>query len=216
MDVENDDYEEQPAPSRGGIGSARAGLGSGRTGTGIGFAPAGTLRDDPMEESLPSMGRGGIGSTSRMGGIGAKKVPTFASAKAPVSENEMNDGDDEPSSSRTGLGSKGPSQSRDPPISSAASPLPPPSSNSGTSTPQQAGVPTAFGSRPQRSFLRNSQPATPGLTPVQLSYEEKQHFAKISGGFGARMMAKMGWEAVSVSFLSFLKASLLTLYRALV
>lgn len=43
--------------------------------------------------------------------------------------------------------------------------------------------------------MRNSQPSTPGIAPVQLSYEEKAHFAKISGSFGAKMMAKMGWEA---------------------
>lgn len=190
MDVEEEPPEQ---PTRSGIGASRAGLGSGRAGLGMGFASAGKLRDPLEEDSQPPQ------PTSK-GGIGMKKVPTFATAKEPVSEKQV-DERDEP---RTGIGST----SRSQPPGLRASPLPP--SNSGTSTPQQSDLPTGFGSRTQRAFVRNAQPPTPGIAPVQLSYEEKAHFAKISGGFGARMMAKMGWEAVSCYFIQIFKPSLLT------
>jgi hypothetical protein len=57
-----------------------------------------------------------------------------------------------------------------------------------------ADVPGSFTARTQRAFVRSSEPNEPVVAPVQLSYEERVHFA---GGFGARMMAKMGWEVVS-------------------
>lgn len=61
-------------------------------------------------------------------------------------------------------------------------------------------LPSAFGaSRAQRSFLRDGggigsgsstpKPATP------LSASERQHFSKLNGTFGARMLEKMGWQA---------------------
>ncbi|EGO22261.1 hypothetical protein SERLADRAFT_362607 [Serpula lacrymans var. lacrymans S7.9] len=56
-------------------------------------------------------------------------------------------------------------------------------------------LPSTFGSaRTQRSFVRSgsasaSKPATP------LPAHEQAHFSKIGGSFGARMLAKMGWEA---------------------
>lgn len=69
-------------------------------------------------------------------------------------------------------------------------------------TPAAENLPSAFGaSRAQRSFLRDGggigsgsstpRPATP------LSASERQHFSKLRGTFGARMLAKMGWTAGS-------------------
>ena len=58
-------------------------------------------------------------------------------------------------------------------------------------------LPSAFGgSRPQRSFLRDerSRSGTPQQTP-SLSAAERQHFSKLGGSFGARMLEKMGWQA---------------------
>jgi tuftelin-interacting protein 11 len=56
-------------------------------------------------------------------------------------------------------------------------------------------VPGSFSStRAQRSFLRETGTSSPRpATP--LSATERLHFNKLQGTFGARMLAKMGWEA---------------------
>jgi tuftelin-interacting protein 11 len=58
-------------------------------------------------------------------------------------------------------------------------------------------LPTSFGaSRKQRAFVRAAPTQATPIPKVDLSAEERAHFAKISGTFGAKMMAKMGWSAV--------------------
>ena len=58
-------------------------------------------------------------------------------------------------------------------------------------------LPTSFGaSRAQRAFVRAAPAQTPPVPKADLSAEERAHFAKISGSFGAKRMAKMGWSAV--------------------
>lgn len=57
-------------------------------------------------------------------------------------------------------------------------------------------LPSAFGTRPTRSFL--SQPtAKPKATPAALSSEEARHFNKLesAGGVGYKLLAKMGWSS---------------------
>lgn len=59
-------------------------------------------------------------------------------------------------------------------------------------------VPSAFGARQLRSFVRESSDSTPtsrAATP-NLTREEKLHFNKLQNSFGAKMMAKMGWQSV--------------------
>jgi tuftelin-interacting protein 11 len=57
----------------------------------------------------------------------------------------------------------------------------------------RASSPSAFGNaQSSSSFVRST---TPKAVPVELSSAEKAHFAKISGGIGARLLAKMGWQA---------------------
>jgi len=57
-------------------------------------------------------------------------------------------------------------------------------------------LPTSFGaSRTQRAFVRAAP--TQAIPKADLPTEERIHFAKISGSFGAKMMAKLGWSAVS-------------------
>ncbi|KAG8999433.1 hypothetical protein FRB94_006174 [Tulasnella sp. JGI-2019a] len=58
-------------------------------------------------------------------------------------------------------------------------------------------LPTAFGGestgrRPQRSFLRKADSEVRPAAP--LSAQEAMHFSKLQGTFGAKMMAKMGWQ----------------------
>jgi len=58
-------------------------------------------------------------------------------------------------------------------------------------------LPSAFGaSRPsQRSFVRNESESAGSTRPATpLSAQERAHFSKLQGSFGARMLEKMGWS----------------------
>ena len=65
-----------------------------------------------------------------------------------------------------------------------------------TSSELHASLPKAFGpTRTQRSFVRDdadSADSTRSGTP-NLSAQERVHFNKLEGSYGARMLAKMGW-----------------------
>ena len=59
--------------------------------------------------------------------------------------------------------------------------------------PAPESFPSAFGvARAQRPFVRSDSPASKPATP--LPAHERAHFSKL-GGFGAKMMEKMGWQA---------------------
>ncbi|KAF8523620.1 GC-rich sequence DNA-binding factor-like protein-domain-containing protein [Gautieria morchelliformis] len=53
--------------------------------------------------------------------------------------------------------------------------------------------------QPQRSFVRDGTGSAGshslGTSTPKLSQEEKLHFSKLQGSFGAKLMAKMGWQA---------------------
>ncbi|KAI0642293.1 GC-rich sequence DNA-binding factor-like protein-domain-containing protein [Trametes meyenii] len=78
-------------------------------------------------------------------------------------------------------------------VESSAPPSPGPAATDDLSSD----FPTAFGaSRPQRSFVRKTESsAGTSRSATPLTASEKQHFSKISGTFGARMLEKMGWQA---------------------
>jgi tuftelin-interacting protein 11 len=64
-------------------------------------------------------------------------------------------------------------------------------SHSPSTTPES--FPSAFGAaHAQRSFIRSDSPASKPASP--LPAHERAHFSKL-GGFGAKMMEKMGWQA---------------------
>ena len=66
-----------------------------------------------------------------------------------------------------------------------------------SSTMSTESLPTSFGaSRTQRAFVRAAPTQAAPIPKAELSAEERAHFAKISGSFGAKMMAKLGWSAV--------------------
>jgi len=66
-------------------------------------------------------------------------------------------------------------------------------SNLPSPAPEPESFPSAFGAaRTQRSFIRGDSPASKPATP--LPAHERAHFNKL-GGFGAKMMEKMGWQA---------------------
>ncbi|KZT59459.1 TFP11-domain-containing protein [Calocera cornea HHB12733] len=67
------------------------------------------------------------------------------------------------------------------------------------STTATAPLPSSFGSsstpqeRPRQSFVRSATPTTPA--PANLTPAEKRHFDSLQNTFGAKLMAKMGWQA---------------------
>lgn len=139
--------------------------------------PSPRVREDEDEEPPENPRMGGIGL-----GLGAAKTKPVEAM---------------PSFSKGGIGS------------SRAAPPPTPELSTGysnggigsrltasASAPSVAteDLPSSFGPRSQsQSFVRNanptSRPAVP-LTPAELA-----HFNKMQGTFGARMLAKMGWQA---------------------
>ncbi|OCF31369.1 tuftelin-interacting protein 11 [Kwoniella heveanensis BCC8398] len=169
--TEEDDEDEPP----------RRGMGLGFKN---GFARAGegqSVTPDPVPAS--SAGRGGIGSGSRgRGGIGPTSQQANVSPPRAFTPMEA---------PRGGLGSN---QAPVNPIDETAN-----------STP--SAVPTSFGRPPppsltassgpprkQQSFLARPTPASTSQA-TQLTAAERAHFNNISSSFGARMLAKQGWEA---------------------
>lgn len=131
--------------------------------------PSPRMRYDEDEDiPEPTAGRTGIGAASRgLGSLAAPSTDTIPSSRGGLG-----------SSSRGGLGS------------------------SSTQSTPSTDLPTSFGGdnstagrRPQRSFLRKADSETKPTAP--LSAQEAMHFSKLQGTFGAKMMAKMGWQVVS-------------------
>lgn len=88
---------------------------------------------------------------------------------------------------RGGIGS-----SRPTPASKLSNPPAPPPVADTTANSTEP-FPSAFGAaRAQRSFVRSESPSIKSATP--LPAHERAHFSKL-GGFGAKMMEKMGWQA---------------------
>ena len=163
----DEDEEMEDSPRMGLSASKSAGV------AGLGFTKAGIgSREETGEtSSFSRFSRGGIGSTLSKGPSTSEQV-------------EDDNPEDQKNSlsafKRGGIGSS----SRD----------------DATATPSElhASLPKAFGAtRTQRSFVRDdtdsagsSRSATPNL-----SAQERAHFNKLEGSYGARMLAKMGWVA---------------------
>ncbi|KAI1791848.1 TFP11-domain-containing protein [Ganoderma leucocontextum] len=163
---------------------------SGPSDSGPSKAPSPRVREEEEEEERPRFGglglgagKGGIGSSK--GGIGSSKGG-IGSSKGGIGSSKGGIGGAfaTPSFAKGGIGSSRLAAAPE----SSASPSPAPVA--------AEDFPTAFGAaRQQRSFLRSadSSSSTPrSVTP--LSAVEHGHFSKISGTFGARMLAKMGWQ----------------------
>ncbi|EJD51791.1 TFP11-domain-containing protein [Auricularia subglabra TFB-10046 SS5] len=140
--------------------------------------------------SMSSFARGGIGSkapdteeTPVIGGIGSASRPT----------------EDDEAPSRPGLGGIGSARGG---IGSGRGGIDSGRGGIGArSTPADStpSFPTAFGKTPstqkRKSFLRGEDNSREGTPAANLSATEKLHFSKLEGTFGARLMAKMGWQA---------------------
>ncbi|TEB36634.1 TFP11-domain-containing protein [Coprinellus micaceus] len=151
--------------------------------------------DEPKEEEAPRFGgigsfgvadtgddrpsHAGIGSTK--GGIGSSKGG-IGSARGGLGVYAAFMSSSSTGSTPSGFGRGGKSSQhkvKDP------SPSPEPSTSS-------SGFPSAFGGRQQNRFIREETPTT---KPTQMSADERAHFSKLQGSFGARMLEKMGWQA---------------------
>jgi len=97
---------------------------------------------------------------------------------------------------RSGFGASRPAAVSIPATPSPApSPSPAPPASEDTSIPNS--LPSAFGgnSRPQRAFVRNAAPSAPPPPKLNISAAESAQFRKLESSYGARILAKMGWES---------------------
>ena len=151
-------------------GRPRMGLGSSKS-TGfsnLGFTKAGigSLGKAGEGSAFSGFNRGGIGSTFSKG-LGASDKAV---------DNESGDQKGSFSAFKRGIGSR--------------------DENTTSSSELHDSLPKTFGTtRIQQSFVRDdtgsagsSRSATPNI-----SAQERAHFSKLEGSFGARMLAKMGW-----------------------
>ena len=110
-----------------------------------------------------------------------------------------------PPTSFSGFTKSGIGASRPAAVSIPATPSPAPSPSPAPAPPPPAfeeptihgNLPSAFGggsSRPQRAFVRHATPQAPPPPKPSLSASESAHFRKLESSFGARMLAKMGWQ----------------------
>jgi len=148
------------------------------------------VSSDDSEPSRPPSPRIHRGSDDeedgdlRRPGMGAKGIgtSTLAGAAPPLSHSELLGGTG--FASRGGIGS-----SRPPPTTPSANSIHPPQFSNASEEP--VGLPSSFGESSRRSFIRevNSSKSQPSLSATEMA-----NFHKISGSFGARMLAKMGWQ----------------------
>ncbi|KAF9006058.1 GC-rich sequence DNA-binding factor-like protein-domain-containing protein [Cyathus striatus] len=159
------------------------------------------VEEDEEAENRPGMSgidssRGGIGSLASGGGIGFSKGG-IGSSKGGIG------------SSRGGIGSARATVTSFNAASTFTSTIdstsffkaePEPQSTTTTATKERSSSPTpstdnfpaSFGGSHSQRFNRSSA-STP--QPANLSREEMIHFSTIQSTFGARMLAKMGWQA---------------------
>ncbi|KAK0446791.1 GC-rich sequence DNA-binding factor-like protein-domain-containing protein [Armillaria borealis] len=144
--------------------------------------PSPRVRDEDEDDSSFTPAVGGLGSKHSIAGIGA--------TSSPLSKGGIGAGRSTTIQSAFSKGGIGAASS--PFAKSTFTETSQDSASTSTYTPPSKDLPSAFGSNRSNSFLRNS-----GLTPEPpvLTHAEQAHFQNISGSFGARMLAKMGWQA---------------------
>ncbi|TFK29732.1 TFP11-domain-containing protein [Coprinopsis marcescibilis] len=168
------DEPDVERPRFGGIGAFKSGGTSGEEpATGIGSSRGGMGASRGGLGAYAAFMTGGASGASR-GGIGASRGGIGAS-RGGIGASRGGIG-----ASKGGIGSNASVEEMEDVEDSSTHSTPAPD------------VPSAFGSRQQR-FTRDETPAPkPALTADEMS-----HFSKLSGSFGARMLAKMGWQAGS-------------------
>jgi tuftelin-interacting protein 11 len=137
--------------------------------------PSPRIREEDEESEKPRLGGIGLGASKpdvllpsfSKGGIGSSK------ANRPAIDDDLN------SFSAT-RGSKGGIGSRS-------------TASTSTSYPAEEELPSSFGNRSQRFFVRDANPSPKPAVPMTAA--EMAHFSKLQGSFGARMLSKMGWQA---------------------
>ncbi|KJA28197.1 hypothetical protein HYPSUDRAFT_34579 [Hypholoma sublateritium FD-334 SS-4] len=141
-------------------------------------SPRVRIEDEPEDEPQQRPRMGGIGSSNAH----ATGIPSFSTGGG-IGASKSEPAISSPGMSRGGIGAKrGGIGSR---ITAETSMDP-----DDAASPHTPDIPSAFASR-STSFARAPNP-TPS---VPLPAHEAAHFSKISSTFGARMLAKMGWQA---------------------
>ena len=133
--------------------------------------PSPRIREEDEEPETPSVGGIGLGASKpdvllhfpSKGGIGSAKT----------TRPSINDDLDSFSNSTGGIDSKRTT------------------STSAAYTPEE--LPSSFGNRNQRSFVRDAKPSPKPAVPLNAT--DMAHFNKLQNSFGARMLSKMGWQA---------------------
>ena len=157
--------------------------------------------EEEEEEEAEDPPRAGLGSSSFS--ISHFSVPVVTSSAAPHADGDAVDS--VPGPSRGGIGARGGIGSSS--ISRGLN-----SSNASSAnmfSTQEASLPTSFGSpndtstpthRSRKAFVRDSRSgADSPKTAAHLTTEDHRQFQKLSGSFGAKLMAKMGWTPVCLS-----------------
>jgi tuftelin-interacting protein 11 len=191
-DDEAQNVDEQPRMGGIGSGGLKAGLGmSGFSRGGIGSQSR--IADEEADLTGPGKRTVGIGFSKGLSGFSKGGIGSNAFTAATSQGNGSSSGN--VSSQTSSAFAKGVGSTFDVAAPSSTSTLAPPEDVDMTDLPTSFGIGSA--SRGQRAFVRNSTSASGSgtATPVQLSARDQAHFASISGSFGARMLAKMGWQA---------------------
>ncbi len=143
-------------------------------------SPRVRIEDESENEPQEKPRIGGIGSST----VRATGIPSFSTGGG-IGASKSEPAVTPPGMSRGGIGAKrGGIGSR---VVADAS-----MEQDDADSPHTPNIPSTFASR-STSFTRAPNP-TPS---VPLPVHEAAHFSKISGTFGARMLAKMGWQAGS-------------------
>jgi tuftelin-interacting protein 11 len=110
------------------------------------------------------------------------------SGLTPDAQEEAEEAETEERPRRGGIGARSP-------VLNATSGIGASRSTAPDSPRAQEPLPSAFGAaRAQRSFLREAGTSMRQNRPSPLPPAELAHFSKLQGTFGARMLAKMGWQ----------------------
>lgn len=195
MQVDSDDVEDNDGGSDSDEEDEDDGEAGGSEGEGAAREDAGY--SDESEPSRPPSPRVRIEDETedepqerpRMGGIGSSKahttgIPSFSTGGG-IGASKSEPAISSPGLSRGGIGAKRGGIGSLAPVEASMD-------QADAASPHTPNIPSAFASR-STSFARAPNP----IPSVPLPAHEAAHFNKISSTFGARMLAKMGWQAGS-------------------
>ncbi|KAI0306082.1 GC-rich sequence DNA-binding factor-like protein-domain-containing protein [Multifurca ochricompacta] len=154
---------------------------------------------DEEEGDQEDAGGEGAEGTDSVGDGGDKEEEDTGPSKAPSPR--VRDEADVEEEQRPRFGGLGLGASKTHPPTTFSVSIPPTPSPVPSPAPEDTAIPNSLpsafggGSRPQRAFVRNGGPSAPPPSQPKISAAEGAHFRNLEGSFGARMLAKMGWQS---------------------